>query len=68
MGKGAGGFIWRNCNKTLVPFAFRSLSLSPNPIQYGKDLVISAELDVTKPVGTTHSLKVCLPALFNVFI
>ncbi|XP_060603853.1 ganglioside GM2 activator-like [Ruditapes philippinarum] len=57
MGKDPDKFYWENCNKTVTPLAFRVLSLSPNPIKYGQDLLITAELDVTKIIGTTHSLK-----------
>ncbi|XP_053388600.1 ganglioside GM2 activator-like, partial [Mercenaria mercenaria] len=57
IGKGLQNFSWRNCNKTIVPLAFRTLSLSPDPIQYGQNLVVTADLDVTQPVGTTNTLK-----------
>ncbi|XP_053399428.1 ganglioside GM2 activator-like [Mercenaria mercenaria] len=57
IGKGLQKFSWGNCNKTIVPLAFKTLSLSPDPIQYGQKLVVTAELDVTQPVGTTNTLK-----------
>lgn len=51
------GFSWRNCNETNVPVLFRKLSVAPNPVKYGQNIYLSAQVYVSHDVGTTSTVK-----------
>lgn len=47
-----GTFSWSRCNASVVPIAVTVLSVAPDPIQFGKNVIISVAVDVTEDIGT----------------
>ncbi|XP_052794524.1 ganglioside GM2 activator-like isoform X1 [Mya arenaria] len=52
-----GKFQWKLCNTTAVPVAVTSLSVEPNPIQFGQNISFSGAVTAYEGFGTTSSLE-----------
>lgn len=50
-------FSFKNCNKTAVPLYFRSFRVAPDPIQFGKAISVSMDIEVLEDIGNTSTLQ-----------